>query len=238
MQLMIRTGHFAAIVVFLLFALLWIRETRKVSKEKPGAGMMFNAAGFGLLPGLAVWKIFEPYYGLEILSGGKKLYEPLEPVLHLSRGEYFAPERIELIALLIAFAAVVIWLIIRREPVPGNGDLFLSVICIWSAIRTTTETLRSTPLRIQGISIFIVSSIAVEIVVMGIWTVRRGKRQKSAVMTALEWTGILACCAIIILQDAGVVSMGREITNLVVTLGCSILTAALILSAGKDSREM
>lgn len=237
MQLIIRAGHIAAILMFFLFALLWIHETRKSGKERPGGGTMFNAAGFGLLPGLAVWKIFEPYYGLEILSSGKELFDPLGPILHLTRGERFAPERIELAALLIAFAAVIIWLIARREPLPGNGDLFLTVICIWSAIRVVTETLREYPLRVQGISVFTATSIAAEIAVMIVWTVRRGRKQKNAVMTALEWLAILACSVIHLLQDSGTLSMGTQIVNLVVTLGCSALTAALILSAGKDSRE-
>ena len=237
MQLIIRAGHIAAVLVFFLFMLIWVREMQRVSKGKPSVGTMFNAAGFGFLPGMAVWKIFEPYYGLEAMSSGKELYDPLGPVLHLTWGEHFAPERIELVAFLIAFAVIVIWLIARREPLPGNGDLFLTVICIWSAIRTTTETLRKSPVRIQDISVFIITSIAAEIVVMAIWTVRRGRKQKNAVMTALEWLAILACCAINVLQDAGVFSMGRQIADLIVTLGCSILTVSLILSAGKDSRE-
>ena len=237
MELIVRAGHIAAVLVFFLFVLIWVREARKISKGKPGVGTMFNAAGFGFLPGMAVWKIFEPYYGLEVMSSGKELFEPLGPVPHLTWGERFAPERIELVALLVAFAVVVIWLIMRRDPLPGNGDLFLTVICIWSAIRTCTETLRNQPLRIGEVSVFIVTSIITEIVVMAIWTVRRGRKQKNAVMTAFEWMAILACSAINILQDIGILSMGREIGNLVVTLGCSILTVAMILSAGKDSRE-
>ncbi len=237
MQMIVRAGHIAAVVTFFLFAFLWIRETRKDTTGQPGVGTMFNAAGFGLLPGMAVWKIFEPYYGLDAMSSGKELFVPLEPLAHLTRDGYFAPERTELAALLIAFAAIVIWLIARRETIPGNGDLFLTVICVWSAIRIITETLRRDPLRIDKISVFIVTSIVAEIVVMAIWTYRRGRKQKSAVLTALEWAAILACCTVALLQDSGILTMGSQMTNLVITAGCSILTAALILSAGKDSRE-
>ena len=237
MQLIVRAGHIAAVLVFFLFVLLWVREARKVKKVKPGAGTMFNAAGFGFMPAMAVWKIFEPYYGLEVMSGGKTLYDPLGPVPHLTWGDHFAPERIELVALMISFAVIIIWLIARKDPLPGNGDLFLTVICVWSAIRISTETLRNEPLRIRGITVFIVTSILSELVVMAIWTVRRGRKQKNAVLTALEWLAILACCGISVLQDLEVLTMGSPIANLAVTVGCSMVTAALILSAGKDSRE-
>ena len=75
MQMIVRGGHIAAITVFLLLALFWIREVRRTDSGKPGTGTMFNAAGFGLLPGLAVWKIFEPYYGLDVMTSGKKLFD-------------------------------------------------------------------------------------------------------------------------------------------------------------------
>ena len=159
MQTMVQAGLAAAILIFILFALLWIREVRKISKEKLTTGTKFNAAGFGLLPGLAAWKI-----------------------PHLTRGDYFAPDRIELLAILLAFAAVVIWLVIRRRPLPGNGDLFLNVICMCSAIRIITETLREHPVRLgeDGVSVFMLGAVAAEIVAMAIWTARRAHQSPSS----------------------------------------------------------
>ncbi len=237
MQLMTLTGLAAAILVFFLFGFLWIRETRKNSREKLTAAIILDAAGFGLFPGLAVWKIFEPYCRLGFMSRGKALFDPLGPVFFLTQEERFAPERIELAAILISFAGMVIWMMIRRQALPGNGDVFMTVICIWSVIRIVTETLRENALRIQEISVFMLCAIAAETAVMAIWTIRRGKRQKNAALTMLEWAAILACGVICILQDIRVLSMGSPIVNLIVTAGCCILTAALILSAGKDSRE-
>ena len=238
MQTMVQAGLAAAILIFILFALLWIREVRKISKEKLTTGTKFNAAGFGLLPGLAAWKIFEPYFGLR-MTPGRKLFDPLSPIPHLTRGDYFAPDRIELLTILLAFAAVVIWLVIRRRPLPGNGDLFLNVICMCSAIRIITETLREHPVRLgeDGVSVFMLGAVAAEIVAMAIWTARRGQKQKNIAMTLFEWLAILACYVISILQDIGVLTMGSHIADLVVTGGCSVMSAALIMSAGKDSRE-
>ena len=56
-------------------------------------------------------------------------------------------------------------------------------------------------------------------------------------MTALEWTAVAGCGVLILLQEAGILSMGSEIANLAASAGCALLTAALILSAGRDSRE-
>ena len=98
-------------------------------------------------------------------------------------------------------------------------------------------SLRAFSVRYAGISIMMIAAVAVEMIVMAIWTVRRGRNHKNAAMTILEWLAITACGIISILQDAGVLSMGSSIANLAVAAGCSILIAALILSAGKDSRE-
>jgi len=235
MQIMLEGGLLTATIIFVLFGFLWIHEVRRRYHEKLTTGTWFNAAGFGFFPGMAAWKIFEPYCGLEI--DGKKLFEPFSQIPYLTREDCFAPDRIELIAVLIAFVAVIVWLMFRKQKLPGNGDLFLSVICVWAAIRTTTESLRAFSVRYEGISIMMIAAVAVEMIVMAIWTVRRGRNHKNAAMTILEWLAITACGVISILQDAGVLSMGSSIANLAVAAGCSILIAALILSAGKDSRE-
>ena len=237
MQMIISGGHIAAILTFLLFAFLWIHEARIISRGKLGKGTIFNAAGFGVLPALAVWKVFEPYYGLKALYNGKELFTPFIPVPFMTWGGCFAPERIELAALLLSFTAIVLWLIIRKEPLPGNGDLFLTALCVWSAVRIVTETLRADPLRIQGISVFLVTSILTEITIMMIWTVQRGRKQKNAGMTALEWLGIAVCCVVVLLIDQGKLSIARPIVELTVITGCSSMMTALILSAGKDSRD-
>ena len=235
MTIMLQGGLATAILIFILFSGCWIREIRKRYKAKLKAGTWFNAAGFGFFPGMAAWKIFEPFCGLGM--DGKTLFDPLEPVACLTRGERFAPDRLELIAVLVAFVVIVIWLMVRKQPIPGNGDLFLTVICVWSAVRITTESLREFSARCAGISLMMIAAVTVEIVTMAIWTVRRGRKHKNAAMTLLEWTAILACGVISILQDANILTMGSSIANLAVTAGCSVLSAALILSAGKDSRE-
>ena len=228
-------GLVTAILVFIIFSGCWIREIRKRYKAKLTAGAWFNAAGFGFFPAMAAWKIFEPYCGLG--TDGKKLFDPLGPIDHLTRGERFAPDRLELAVTLAAFIAIVIWLMVRKQPLPGNGDLFLTVICVWSAARITTESLREFTARYEGVSLIMIAAVTAEIVTMAIWTVRRGRKHKNAAMTLLEWTAILACGVISILQDADILSMGSSIADLAVTAGCSVLSAALILSAGKDSRE-
>ena len=235
MQLIKQAGLIISVLIFVVIGLLRIREARKQNREKLSAGTWLDAAGFGFLPAVAAWKAFEPYCGQG--TDGKKLFDPLAPIPFLTRDERFAPDRIELIAAVAAFVLIAVWLIARKQELPGNGDLFLSVICVWSAVRMTTESLREFTARYDGYSIVMMIAAAAEVAVMAVWTVRRGRKHKNAAMTIMEWLTLLACGIICILQDAEVLSMGSRIANLAVTVGCSILAAALILSAGKDSRE-
>ena len=53
-------GAIISLLVLLLFAGFRIMETRKRTEEI-SSGEILNAIGFGILPGLAIWKIFEQY---------------------------------------------------------------------------------------------------------------------------------------------------------------------------------
>ena len=130
-----------------------------------------------------------------------------------------------------------IWLIIRKKDIPGNGDVLITVLCLWAAVRSVTEGLRAEPPRTGPFSLVILLSAAVELICLAVWTVRRGQKQKSTVMTALEWIAVAGCGALILLQEAGILSMGSEIADFSASAGCALLAAALILSAGRDSRE-
>ena len=55
------TGAIAAAVTALVFGGFWLGLRRHRLKKKNGAGGWLNALGFGVLPGLMVWKTFEQY---------------------------------------------------------------------------------------------------------------------------------------------------------------------------------
>ena len=228
-------GIVATVFMILLFSALWALDARKRSTGRLTAGHWSNAVGFGLLPGFAVWKAFDAFAGKT--GNGKLLFQPIRDFPWITADGRFVPGRIEFCAAVLLLAGLITWLIVRKKDIPGNGDVLITVLCLWGAVRSVTEGLRSEPPRIGPFSLVILLAAAAELICLAVWTVRRGQKQKSAVMTALEWTAVAGCGVLILLQEAGILSMGSEIANLAASAGCALLTAALILSAGRDSRE-
>ena len=234
--MIIKVGLMTGPGMLVLFSLLWLFVIRKKADGRRTAGDWANALGFGLLPGIAVWKAFEQYSGIRTV--GRELFEPLKAISWFTADGRFVPCRIEFCAATAAFILVTVWLIVRRDRLPGNGDLLLTVVCIWSAVRSVTECLRRDTLRIGPLNAVIIAAVAAEIICMWIWTVRRGKKEKSAGLTIPEWVAAIACGAVILLQEAKVLSLDSPIANLAVTVGCGLLGLTLILMAGKDSRDL
>lgn len=222
-------------VALLLFAALYLGSIRR-SRGKPlPFGEWVNALGFGLLPGIALWKIFEMN---TFLKAGREIPEPLPGFPWLTAEGRFLPSRIELAAAVLLFTGIVLWMILRKREVPGNGDTLITVACLWCCARMFTETLRAQPLWTLGGTNLI--QIAFFLGAMGCltaWTVRRERAQKSTALTILEWLAVLCCGAAEILNTAGILSVGSGIGDWMVNLGCSVLMAILILTAGADSRK-
>ena len=228
-------GLGATLFMILLFSLLWILDIRKRSTGRLTAGHWANAFGFGLLPGIAAWKAFDAFAGST--GNGKPLFHPIRDIPWITADGRFVPGRIEFCAAVLLLAGIIIWLIVRKKDISGNGDVLITVLCLWAAIRSVTEGLRAEPPRTGLFSTVILLAAAVELICLAVWTVRRGQKQKSTVMTALEWTAVAGCGVLILLQEAGILSMGSEIADFSASAGCALLAAALILSAGRDSRE-
>ena len=233
---MTQVGLGAGLLMLVLFTALWLLLIRNREDGRLKAGDWMNALGFGILPGIAVWKVFEQYAGVRTM--GKELFEPLTSALWITENGRFVPCRIEFIAAAAGFILIAAWLILRHERLPGNGDLLLIVLCTWGAVRSVTEGLREETVRLGPLNAVILAAVAAEIICMGIWTARRGRKEKNAGLTVPEWAAAVACGAVIILQEADIVKLASPIANLAVTVGCGILGLTLILMTGKDSREV
>ena len=224
-------GAAAALMMLALMGCLW-RWMLFPPAEKRSAGAMMNCIGFGLLPSLAIWKAFETYTAL---GKGIPVFKPLGEPEWITESGCFCPGRMEIVLAAAAFAGVVLWLILRKNELPGNGDLLLAVLCIWSAIRMVTGMFRADPLlSVSGVRLTSVLCGAVELTALIIWLVRR--KEKSAGMTALNLLAVTGCTAVAVLQDVGAVTAGSEIADLTVRIGCAVLSGALVLLAGRDSR--
>ena len=225
----------AALAAFLLFAFLRLLETRKRTAVGTPSGKALNAAGFGLFPALAVWKLFEQ---ATPLGKGIACFEPLGGIAFLAEDGRFAVSRAEMILACVCFAGLVLWLIIRREDLPANGDLFLTALCLWGLIRGFTEGFRGeTLLRAGSVNLTQIMMLLLADLAFAVWTVRLDATQKNTAFSVLEWIAVLSCEAVTVLTTAGVLSAGSRIGDAAVGAGCMLLCLLLMLPAGMDSRK-
>ena len=138
---------------------------------------------------------------------------------------------------MLCFTAVVSWLAFRKDEMPGNSDLLLTVLCVWGMLRAFTEVLRETTLlRAAGVNLTQVLMMLLADFSLTVWTIRLEAAQKNTAIAVLEWIAVLSAQAVMVLNTTGVLSAGSQIGDLVVNGGCMILCLLLILSAGKESR--
>lgn len=228
-------GAVISLLVMLLFSVLRAAERRKKSENGISGGELLNAIGFGLLPGIAVWKVFEQN---TLLGKGIGLFDPVGEIPLVTEGGRFAVSRAEMILAAVCFAAVILWLILRKEDLPGNGDLLLTVLCVWGLLRAFTEGFREeTILRVGRFNLTQILLLAAADISLAVWTVRLDAAQKSTAFSVLEWMAVLSCEAVMVLNTAEFLSAGSRIGDMAVNGGCVILCMLLILSAGKDSRS-
>ncbi len=228
-------GASAAFLTIALFTLIW---NAAIQKRKAGIRIplpvWLNAVGFGLLPGAAIWKVFEH---TTVLGRGTNLIEPIPEIPFFTGDGRFLPSRIDFVFALVCFTAIVLWLIFRKKDVPGNGDLLLTVLCVWGMIRAFTEGFRETTLiRAGNVSLTQIILLLIADIPLAVWTSRTGKNQKSTAFTVLGWVAVISCETVMVLNTAGTLSSGSGIGDLAVNAGCAALGMLLILMAGKDSR--
>ena len=228
-------GWALSYLVILLFATIRLSGLRSRGSSTGGIGERLDAFGFGLLPGAAVWKLFEMN---TTLGRGKEVYDPLPELPLFTAKGCFAPSWIELVCCLICFAVILAWLAVRRQELAGNGDLMMTVVIVWGLFRAFTETFRAEPFAAAGsFNITQIILFALADICLAVWTVRKERTQKSTAFAVLEWIAVLACETAEVLTDGGILSAGSRIGDLAVTAGCTILCTLLMLLAGKDSRE-
>ena len=204
-------GAVIAIIVFTTITGAQLIRDRRQNQKNLLCGNWLNAAGLGFFPGLAIWKIFE---GKTRLTTGISVFEPIPKMFFLTKDDgCFAPCRIEMIAAILLFAGIIVWLIIKKNELPGNGDLLMIVLVLWGMVRCVTEVLRAYP--VLQFSSF---------------------RTIQIIWTAFEWLTVLSCWSVILLDTAEVITVGSKIGDFVLVAGCAALGIIICLLAAKDSR--
>ena len=225
------TGVYAvfSVVILFLFMGLWLIGRKKRTGKEIFAGQVMNGIGFGLLPALAVLKAFQ-----EAGTGtGSKVLEPLPCIRWLSVNGYYMPGRIETCAAAVMFLLVCLWLILRKNELPDNGDLIMITVCIWAAIRLVTEDFRTQPMNL-----FRFTSCGTILACAVLWSVRRARYSRMTIRTAVDLEAVCICIAINLITSLQIVSAGSGIADYAVKTGSAALLLLLTLMIGGDLRRI
>jgi len=217
----------AAFLVLVLFMTWWLLDRKKRTGLPIFAGQVMNGIGFGLLPSLAVLKAFQ-----EMTTGkGSKIIEPLPLVTWLSEDGFYMPARIETVAAAACFVILCIWLILRKDALPDNGDLFVIALCVWAVIRLETEDFRREPQ-----DLFRYTSWGTVFISVLHWSRLRMKARRMPVRTVMDILAVSICIAVNIVTAEGMLSVGSDIGDFAVKTGSAGLGLILTLMIGGDQR--
>lgn len=222
-------GIISATLILLLFALLRKAMNRKAAAESQTLMRWLDGIGFGLLPAVSVWKIFEVRYA----GVGREVIEPLPQIIQLTENGKFIPCSIESAAALLCFAGLCFWLMIRKDELIGKGELLIVSLCLWSGIRIVTESFREAP---NNILRYIYC--AVILICLAVWTTRQQRQEHSKQRSIGTWMAVVLCLVMIVLTSCGMLSVGSVIGDLAVVAGCTVLITLLTLLYGSDSRSI
>lgn len=218
-----------SVIVLLLFMTWWLLNRKKRTGQPIFAGQVMNGIGFGLLPALAFLKAFQ-----DISMGkGAAVTEPLPLVSWLTEDGCYRPMRIEMAAAICLFVLLCLWLILRKEEFPDNGDLLMIAVCIWSAIRLVTEDFRAEPQIL-----FHISSCVMIMLCLIIWIFRRAQISRMLLRTAADLAAVSLCIAVNLLTATGTLTAGSGIADFAVKTGSALLALILTLIVGGDVRKL
>ncbi len=232
-------GAGISLMVMFAFADGWIGARRRTNPQGSGAARLAGGLGFGLLPAACVWKIFEQR---TFLGRGAPLGEELEKLIppegiFTAEGRWL-PGRIEAAAALALFAAVILWLVIRRQPLREDQDIAGVCAAGWSAVRTVTEGFRLPRSEAPGMGYAAGWLAALAgAAVLTAWVLRLIRKKKNTGYAAL-------CVPVYALSAAGTGLIGSRVLQTGIPaadLGMGICLAMLALKAalcaGRVGRE-
>lgn len=218
----------ASALVLILFTVWWLLNRKKRTGLPIFAGQVMNGVGFGLLPALAVLKAFQDV----VFGQGAEVLEPLPHAAWLSVEGHYMPARIEMAAALACFLVLCLWLILRKDEFPDNGDLILIAVCLWAAIRLVTEDFRAEPN-----ALFRYTSCGTILFALILWTERRARAFRAPLRTAADLLSVCACIAINLVTAEKILTVGSAIGDFAVRTGSALLALVLTLLSGSDLRR-
>ncbi len=226
-------GAGLAVLVMLAFADGWIGERKRRGGDS-FPGTLLNGLGFGLLPGAVVWKIFEQ---LSFLSGGAAVQEGIPAWPWLTENGFCAPCRIEISLGIAAFTAVILWLILRKEELPENGDLLPVSLMLWGTIRLISEAFRASEAALPGVpGLPVYAAAGIMLVILLSWTRRAFRNQKNTGYAFACIPVFLAASAVIVLQQTGLLTVNPA-ADTAIRGACALLAMKAVVCMGRVTRK-
>ncbi len=226
-------GAGLSLLTALAFAGGRIHVRRKDESGNERTGSFADGFGFGLLPGLAVWKCFEEH---TVLGKGTRIPEGVVSLPWFTADGISRPCRLEAFLALLLFAALIVWLALRSEPL-RNGDVFGTAAAMWGACRLVTDGFRAEQLPWMGEArITGWLSAGLMLAALAVWTARTFRKRKN--------TGYAFVCVPVFAASVALAAMVRnEIiladnppARLVLTVCGALLALKAALCMGRVSR--
>ena len=226
-------GAALAAIVFLGFACGWTIVRRK--REEPlSAGLVLNGAGFGLFPAAAVWKAFEAYTPLR---EGLEVPEGIPQLGFWTEAGCCQPCRMEWVLALALFFVLILWMMLRRESVPENGDVLGVSAALWGTVRLVTETFRSHRLFFPEVPYWVgYAAAGTMAVILCLWVIRARtlhRNEKYAIACLPVFAGAMA---VIMLQRHGILQVNPA-ADLAILTACALLALKAVLCMGRVTRS-
>lgn len=228
-------GAGLGLLTVLAFAGCWISVRRKSAGDEKHAGVL-NAAGFGLLPGLAVWKCFEQY---TVSGKGTRIPEGIISLPWITEDGICMPCRLEIILALMLFCALILWLTLRRKALPENGDVFGTAAAAWCASRLVTDGYHAEQLPWLGQSRITGWLFAgLMFAVLAAWTGRAFRQKKNTGYAFACVPVFAASVTLTALLRNGIILKDNPPAVLVLMICSALLSLKAVLCMGRVSRQI
>lgn len=224
-----------SLLICLAFSNAWIGTRWKVTRRETGRGRYLNGIGFGLLPALMVWKVFE---ASTFLGRGDPVPEGFGADGLLIRNGLWMPSRAELLLAAALFTAAILWLVLRKESLPENGDLLGVTLGCYAACRMVTEGFRANQeaRSLGGLAGW--AAGALTLFVLGIWV---GRAIRCRLHTGYAWACVpltLASIVFLVLIQNGILSVGIPAVDLGMQAGFALLCIKSLCCMGRVTRNL
>ena len=223
-----------SLLTVLAFADIWICFMRKrTNADTPGNTV--NGVGFGLLPGLAMLCFFLQYTSF---GKGCRLPDYLPAIPWITENGILYPCRTEAVLILSAFAAICIWLVLRKTDIPPDGDLLpvsltlLCTVCILSyGIRKQWTPIAWMP------DLRMCIPCAMMLLCLIYWICRSARMKKNTGYILFCTPVFMAGCAVLVTGASGLLRIGRQPADMIVRTVCGLLCMKAVICMGRVTRK-